>query len=275
MHNLEVLPKRRKKVVKFLTDNPHDIAILTVREIASILEVNPSTVVRACKDLGFNGFEELKNHSKEVYKKRLTSYDLMLDKLKFDSPLEEIIKSTLKSDIDVLSETFSDISWKTIAEVVERISNSNQTYIIGLEAARGIASFLTSELRTYLPNVSEVTMSGGHLFDSMRHFKKDDVVFGISFGRCIRQTVLAIKTAYEKDITTVTITDSKLSPLHKYSHIALLTASSNDFYFSPFIAAWSLSHALINCCAEQHRENSIEQLKKVREQWEEFKIFYD
>jgi len=274
MESFKSVPKRRKRVVKYIIDNPDDIAFLTVRELATKLKVNPATIVRACKELGFAGFTDLKNHQKELYRKRLTGYDSMLDKLQTDSPLEDVIKSSFATDIDVLTRTASQISWQSIVDVVKKISQSNRTYIIGLEAARSIAIYLTSELRTYLPNVQEVVHGNGYLFDFMRHFQKDDVVFAISFGRCIRQTVLAIKEAFERDITTISITDSKLSPLYKYSHISLLTTCSGETHFSAFIGAWSLSNAIITCCAELEREHSLEQLKKVKEQWEEANIYY-
>ena len=275
MIDVEALPKLRKKVVKFFTDNPEDVAILTVREIASKLEVNPATVVRACKDMGYEGFEDLKNHRKEIYRKRLVNYDIMLDKLKFESPVQEIIENSFRTDVDILARTINEISWETIANVVDLIANSTRTYIVGLEAASNIANFLALELRTYLPNITEVTVGNGYLFDFIRHLRRTDIVFGISFGSCIRQTVLGLKTAYEQGLTTIAITDSKLSPLFKYSTIPLLTASSSDFYFSAFISAMSIAHGMVNCCAEMKRKESVEQLEKVREQWEEFKLFYE
>ncbi|GAB4366693.1 MAG: MurR/RpiR family transcriptional regulator [Calditrichia bacterium] len=275
MLDIESLPKRRKKVVKFLSDNPDDVAFLTVREIASKLNVNPSTVVRACKDLGFEGFEALRKHRKEVYQKRLTGYDDMLLRLQFNSPLEEIITSSLRTDVEILNRTISEVHWEKIVETVKKISKSDHTYIIGLEGARHIASYLATELRTYLANVIEVTRGNGYLFDFIRHFKKGDLVFGISFGRCIRQTVIAMKTAHEMGLTTISITDSQLSPLFKYSQISLLTSSVSDSYFSSFVSAMSLSNAIIKCCAELEREKSLRELKKLKEQWEEAKIYYD
>ena len=274
MENIDLIPKRRRKVIKFIIDNPDDIAFLTIRELATQLDVDPSTVMRACKDMGYEGFNDLKNQHKLAYKKKLTVYDSMLDKLTVDSPLEDIIRSSFSADLDVLNRTISEHSWQSIVEVVQKISKSNRTYIIGLEASSALAYFLASELRTYLPNVHEITHTNGYLFDFKRHFCEEDVVLGISFGRCIRQTVLAIKEALEKGATTVSITDSKLSPLYKYSHISLLAASSSEFYFSAFVGALSISNAIINCCAEMERERSVEQLEIVKRQWEEAKIWY-
>ncbi|MEN8191191.1 MAG: MurR/RpiR family transcriptional regulator [Bacteroidota bacterium] len=282
MENLDSIPKRQREVIKYITDHPDDIALLTIRELSEILKINPATIIKACKELGYDGFNDLKKHQRVVYRqKKATGYESMLDKLEAEgslkkkSPLEDTIKASLLTDLDVLNRTVAKISWSEIVDVVNIIIKSKRTYIVGLEAARSIAVFLAAELRTYIPNVQEVIYGSGYLFDYMRHFEKDDVVIGISFGKCIRQTVNAVKSAQEEGIKTISITDSELSPLYKYSDISLLTASSSNSYFSPFIGAMSISMAILACCAEMKGEEAIEQLKIVKQQWEEARIYYD
>lgn len=274
MLDIDSLPKLKRQVLKYLIDHPEEAVFLTVRELASKLNVNTSTIVRAVRELGFKGFADFKSRKKEEYKKKLTGYDSMLDKLKTDSPLEEIINKSLISDQNTITQIVNEISREALVEATKKISKSNRTYIIGLEGARSIASFLGPELRTYLPNVTEITYGNGYLFDFIRSFQPDDVVVGISFGKCIRQTVLAVKAAYSRGITTISITDSKLSPLFKFSKIALLTSSSSDFHNSSFVGAMAIANALINCCAEFNRVRSVEMLEKVKKQWEEENIYY-
>lgn len=281
MKNLDSIPKRQREVIKYLTDHPDDIAILTIRELAKKLNINHTTIIRACKELGYKGFNDIKKHHKEAYKRNMTGYGIMLEKLQSESipkkksPLEEVIRGSLLTDLEVLNRTIASTSWETIVKAVTQIINSKRTYIIGLEAARSIAMFLSAELRTYLPNVEEIVYTNGYLFDYIRHFDKDDVVVGISFGKCIRQTVNAVKAANSQGIKTISITDSKLSPLYKYSDISLLTASASDSYFSTFIGAMSISKAMLVCCAELKGEEAIEQLQIIKQQWEEAKIYYE
>lgn len=280
MDNYNSVPKKQREVIKYISDHPNDIAILTIRELSKILNINHSTIIRACKELGYNGFVDLKKHSKKSYRRKMTGYGSMLEKLETEfsiekkSQLEETIQESLLTDLDVLNRTIANISWSSIVEVVNLIVNSKRTYIIGLEAARSIAMFLSTELRTYIPNVQEIIHTNGYLFDYMRHFDKDDVVIGISFGKCIRQTVNAVKLAQDQGIKTISITDSELSPLYKFSDISLLTASSSTSYFSTFIGALSISKAIIACCAEIKGEEAIKQLKIIEQQFEEARIYY-
>lgn len=275
MENIEHLPKRQKHVAKFILDNPTDIAFLTIRELAAKINVDPATIIRTCKELGYKGYNDLQKQYKKAYKNNVTpSYDTLLKMLSTDSPYEETIKNSFRSDIEVVQKTATQVSPQTIIDVVEKIEKSKNTYIIGLEAARNIASFLGVELRTYLKNVHEITMGGGYLFDYIRSFEPGDVVIGISFGRCIRETVMALKSSFERDITTISITDSKFSPLYKYSHISLLAGNSPDSHLSCFIGALSISIAIINCCSKFERKHAVEQVQNLKKQWEEAKIYY-
>jgi DNA-binding MurR/RpiR family transcriptional regulator len=275
MKNIESLPKRQKKAAKFILDNPTDVAFLTIRELAEKIKVDPATVIRTCKKLGYKGYTDLQKQYKKAHKSNMVpSYDTLLKLLSTDSAQEEIIKNSYRSDMEVLQKTAAQVSYQSIIEVVERIKKSRNLYIIGLEGARIIASFLGFELRTYLKNIHDITNGGGYLFDYIRNFEHDDVVLGISFGRCIRETVMALKSSYERDITTISITDSKFSPLYRYSHISLLTGNSPDSHLSCFTGALSIAIAIISCCSKFERKHAVEQVQNLKEQWEEAKIYY-
>ncbi len=275
MANIEYLPKRQKRVAKFILDNPTDVAFLTVRELAAKIKVDPATVIRTCKELGYKGYTDLQKQYKKTYKSNIVpSYDTLLKLLSTDSAHEELIKNSFRSDIEVLQKTATQVSYQSIVDVVEKIEKSKNTYIIGLEGARIIASFLGFELRTYLKNVHDITNGGGYLFDYIRNFEPGDVVLGISFGRCIRETVMALKSSFERNITTVSITDSKFSPLYKYSHISLLAGNSPDSHLSCFTGALSIAITIISCCSKFERKHAVEQVQSLKKQWEEAKIYY-
>ena len=61
------LSKRLQQIAKFFMNNPEDIAIYNIVEIAVQAEVHPSAITRFSKELGFAGFNDLQN----VFRQRL------------------------------------------------------------------------------------------------------------------------------------------------------------------------------------------------------------
>ncbi|MBW2368407.1 MAG: MurR/RpiR family transcriptional regulator, partial [Deltaproteobacteria bacterium] len=200
---LRKLPKKRRMVVKYILDNPAQIAVLNVKDLAVKLSVDPATVVRAAQDMGFKGYHELKTSRKKDFRSNISApYDIVLSGLKVESKIEDVIKRSMAADFDAFSSTISNVSVRVVEKVARAILKSNHTYIIGLGWASSLAGFLSRELRVIIPHVHEVLYYNAYLFNFMGHFTQKDVVLCIDFEKCTRQTLSAIREAKDKGCTT-------------------------------------------------------------------------
>ena len=71
------LPKRLQSVAVFVTENPALVAMNTIAIISEKANVNPSTLVRFAKAIGYQGFSEMQavfqesmHHSSQPYAQR-------------------------------------------------------------------------------------------------------------------------------------------------------------------------------------------------------------
>jgi len=204
--DISKLPPKRRRVLKYIIDNPDDVAISTSRDLAAKLGVNAATIVRSARDLGYSGYNELKKSKRDTFKQKQNPYEIVLESMdKVDNGSSMISKSFLK-DIEVLNETVSNINIKDIETIAKLINDANRVYILGFEStARSIAGFLGGELRTYHPGVLEITSINVFLFDYIRHSKPGDLVIGVSFGQGLKITVNALKAMKAKGIATATL----------------------------------------------------------------------
>lgn len=58
--SLHLLSKTEERVIGYVLHNPEECLNLTVQELASILKVSVSTVIKAAKKLGYSGYAQLK-----------------------------------------------------------------------------------------------------------------------------------------------------------------------------------------------------------------------
>jgi len=269
------IPRKRRRVIKYIIDNPDEVAISTSRDLAEKLDVNAATIVRAAKDMGYKGFNELKKDKQSSFKKSQNPYEVVLKSIEQNIGKSEIIKKSLLKDIEVLNETVSKIKIEDIENVARLIYESERTYIIGFEtSSRSIAGFLGGELRTYHPGVLEITSVNVFLFDYLRHCKPGDVVIGISFGQGMRVTVDALKKVQSKGVTTVALTDSKVSPLLQYADHEMVTAVCGEFIYSSAVGAFSISNAIIHQIIKMGGEKSATQLHELQQQMNEYNVWY-
>ncbi|MBW2370033.1 MAG: MurR/RpiR family transcriptional regulator [Deltaproteobacteria bacterium] len=275
VEDLTKIPKKRRRVIKYIIDNPDDVAISTSRILAAKLDVNAATIVRAAKDLGYSGYNELKRDKQDTFKKKQNPYEIVLKSLEQEENQTGIVTKSLLKDIEVLNETVSNIKVEDIENIARLIHESNRTYIFGFHTtARSIATFLGGELRTFHPGVLEITSINIFSFDFIRHSKPGDVIIGISFGKGFRFTVDTMRRGKEKGATTVAITDSTVSPLLQYADHSLITAISGDFVYSSAVAAFSLSNAIVYHFIKMGGKKSTNSLLELQEQMRELDVWY-
>ncbi len=273
--DISSLPKKRQRVIKYIIDNPDDVAISTSGDLAKKLDVNAATIVRASKDMGYSGYNELKKDKQKSFKQKQSPYDIVLKSLEEKIDDSDIIKKSLLKDIEVLNETAAKIKVKAIETVTKLIYDSKRTYIIGFEStSRAIAGFLGGELRTYHPGVLEIMNINIFLFDYLRHCKPGDVVIGISFGQGMKITVDSLKKVQAKGVTTVAITDSEVSPLLEFADHKLVTGVCGEFVYSSSVSAFSIANAIIHQFIKMGGEKSAAHLRELQQQMDDLNVWY-
>jgi DNA-binding MurR/RpiR family transcriptional regulator len=70
----ESMPKRLKQIAAFALEHPEDVAFGTVAGIAEHAGVQPSTLVRFAKSLGYDGFSHLQQIFRDRLRERFPDY---------------------------------------------------------------------------------------------------------------------------------------------------------------------------------------------------------
>ncbi len=257
---IEKLPKKRRLIIQFALDFPNKVVLMRMEELAMHLNVDPSTVVKACKGIGLKGFHELKEIlKKEVHLTRIDSvFSGMIKDIEDHPDAYKIAQEALLGDIMLLQKTYESQSMATLSEVASGILSATKTYVIGLGHVGIVAKYFERLFRAILPNVHANTEYHGELYSNMAHFTDQDLVIAIGLDKCPRQTLSAIKYAKSvKVATTVCIVDSIHSPLIQECDHKLIINNSNALYFGSMIGAFSLGNALFHTMASMQKERTV------------------
>ena len=271
--NLGDLPKKRYKVIKYALDFPHEVITMKTTDLANRLEVDPLTVFKACKEIGLDGFRDLKDRLKA--QKLRSPMDKFLTEFAVNTGPEEGIRNSFAKDLEMLIGTIGRINPENIQKSAEAIIHSAQTYVIGLGYIGNVANYLQAIVRSHVPQIHSVTEYNGMLFDYMTHFKEGDVVLAIGFDKCQRQTIKAFKRAKVAGATTIALTDSEYSPLSGDADISLLVNSAPDYFLSPLIGAYSVCNALLHCIVEMTRPNSTQRSAEYNRLLAEENVYFN
>lgn len=203
------LPAKQQDVARLLTEAPSVVAMASVSELAARAGVDAATVVRTCQNLGYSGWRDLLSDVKVDLVRRRTFAERVADLKPGDAGLVERIHDRARRNVD---ETFGNLDHAELDRIAQVLSRAGMVVVMAGGVSTGVGAFLASSLEIIGIRSQQATgLSAGAPL--LAPLGPDDVVLGISVWRYLRTTVKTLKYAKEAlGVTTVTLTDSALSP---------------------------------------------------------------
>lgn len=257
----EEMSKSYQTIALYLTQNPNDVAVLSVNSIAERCGIHASNFVRYAQSLGFSGFKELQ----AVFQRRLSTaapgFDARIKALESELGANAggdlgLLRDLVVRDVTSLQDLLNDISADQLGRAAALMEQADTIYLIGQLRSIPVVELLRYVL-TMLGKRTVLLDPGGGLATHMaKVMRKDDLLLAVSFRFYATEVVNVVEQAAERDIPIVAITDSTLSPLAKSAHV-LFAVPEHEYTFSRSLAApMCLAQALCVALAARLQKDS-------------------
>ncbi|SDK22911.1 MurR/RpiR family transcriptional regulator [Natronincola ferrireducens] len=208
--------KSEKKLYEYVINNFEKVMYHSLTELAEICQVGEATILRFCRKLGYEGYQDFK---------LAVAQDLStVTKNSGDETYVEKIKNNM---IEAIADTYNIIDLNTLEDVIDKINLSNDVVVYGIGLSGIVALDMKSRFLRIGKNISVVT--DPH-FQMMRSCStnKDTVIIAISLSGSTKDIVDAVKVAKNNGAFVMAITSHIKSPLTKYSDLVLLTSGKEN-----------------------------------------------
>ncbi|XOC81677.1 MurR/RpiR family transcriptional regulator [Microvirga sp. M2] len=254
----ETMPKRLKQLAAFAMDHPEEVAFGTVAGIAERAGVQPSTLVRFAKSLGYDGFSHLQQIFRGRLRERFPDYrerlkvlrDLEGDHVHAVSLLEGFTSAAAIS----LEKMRDSVRPEELSRAIETLAKADTIYLLGARRVFPIAAYCAYAfsklgIRTIL--IDHVGQLGP---EQLGTATERDAVLAISFTPYAPATADLTAAAARGNIPVVAITDSAFSPLVASADVWLEVAEADFGAFRSLSASFALAMALAVGTAEKRAE---------------------
>lgn len=238
----ERLSRGFQTMARYLTQNPNDVAVRSINDIAARCGVHASSLVRFAQHLGYSGFKELK----EIFHRRLATaapgFEARVGALKDELRLhrqgspKSFLGDLVASDIATLQDLFNDISDEDLGRAVDLLEAAETIYVVGQLRSAPIAIFLRYVLTMLRRQVVLLDANGGLATEMARAMRPRDVLFAISFRFYAKEVVSIVEGAHAAGVPVIAISDGGLSPLAKGAAV-LFSIPEGEYAFSRSLAA--------------------------------------
>ncbi len=257
------MSKSYQRIAVYLTQNPNDVAVLSVHAIAERCGVHASNVVRFAQALGYDGFKALQS----LFQKRLSTaapgFEARIKALESELGARKghteraFLHDLVVRDIASLQNLLVDISETDLKKAVSLLEKAEAIYLIGQLRSSPVAGLLRYILTMLGKRCVLLDPSGGLATHMARAIRKTDVLFAISFRFYATEVVNIVEETAQRDVPVIAMSDSTLSPLAKAATV-LFAVPEHEYTFSRSLAApMCLAQALTVALAARLQKNSV------------------
>jgi DNA-binding MurR/RpiR family transcriptional regulator len=249
------LSPRLQDVAQFVLNNPEDVAILTIVEIARAAKVPPSAITRFTQELGLERFSELQ----AIFRSRLVGPRLpYADRLRGiaekagdgEGPLDlsdpqEVLEIFASSAYLSLLNVVEDQRVAPLRDFVAAIRAAPAVHVCGGRGAFGVAAYSFYGLAAVGKRAFLIDNLGAMRVQQVLAVGAEDAVLAISFDDYTPETIEIARKVVEQGATLLAITDNELSPLAPLARHALFVKEARLGHFRSQVPAMVLCQAII------------------------------
>lgn len=239
------LSKSQKKVGQYVIDHPKVVAMSSAQEIGATIGVSETTVIRFCYGLALSGYAELQKDIREqlfFQQSSLTTYQQA--KLELEEE-PHFFEQVMEKDRATITETMKQIKEADYEEAIERLSNAETVYVLGLRSSYTAANWLSYTIGLVRGNVQLLRPETEDVIQTLSQMNRNSVVIVISFHRYLKETIQIARLAHEQGAFIIGVTDSLLAPIHAYSHLLFPIHSPNKSTLDATAALFSFMNAVV------------------------------
>lgn len=240
----KTLPKKLKQCADYIARNTDRIALSTVADLSEAAGVQPSAVMRFCKEMGFSGYSQMQRLFMDYQSRGLPDYATRLKNMRAkgsDSPTALLVEF-VEAGLGSLENLTRSIDIPALEQAVDLLAKAPMIHTIGLNRAFPVAAYFA-----YAFEKMDIPVFLHDLVGKLDHrhaIRADDVLIAVSFAPYSEETLNLVRHALVQKCQVVSITDAVTSPVYQPDIASIIVSEIDVGAFRALSATLSLATAL-------------------------------
>lgn len=243
---LTKLPKlsaELRKAARFVVDHPDDVALVSMRVLASRSGVTPTTLVRLGRRLGFEDWAALRTPFENRLRSGNAPFAAKADALVQRGPGAAFAESLYAATANLTASGAGNDS-KEIARACTILERAQRIHVAGFRSCRAPAHVLVYLCRMFCRDVALLGSDGGALEAELAGIGRKDAVVVIGFTPYSRELGPVVEAARRRRTSIVALADSMAAPIAQHADVTLRFFTESPSFFPSIAAAVAVSEAL-------------------------------
>jgi DNA-binding MurR/RpiR family transcriptional regulator len=274
----DVLTPEAQKAARYVLENPNDVGVSTVREIAEAANVKPNTFVRMARQVGFDGYEDFRAPFREAIRKGAVSFPdraRWLQDIRKSGDLGGLYADMAEAAIGNIEESFAATSAEAMKAAAEAIWASRQVFTLGVGVNNANARNFTYLASTGMTQFHAIPRPGSTAVDDLAWADSRDVLIAMSMRPYRSEVVAAIEVAREQGMTIIGLSDSPASPIIRAADHGFVVAVDTPQFFPSSVPTIALLETLLSFVIAVASEEIVERVERFHDRRHKLGIYIE
>ena len=272
------LTPETQKAARYVLENPRDVGISTVREIAEAAKVKPNTVVRMARQVGFEGYEDFREPFREAIRRGSINFPdraRWLQEIRKSGDLGGLYADLLGAAIRNVEDTFAGISADQLQTAAEAIWASRYVYVLGVGVNNANAHNFTYLASTGMTQFHAIPRPGSVATDDLAWADGRDVLIAMTCRPFRTEVIEAVEIAREQGLTVISISDSPSSPIIRQAHHGFVVSADTPQFFPSSVSTIALLETLLSFVIAVSSEEIVGRVEKFHKRRHQLGIYQE
>src|SRR5262249_24666718 len=194
------LSPKQRLLARYIADHYRTAAGQTAAEVAASNGTSEATVIRLARELGYDGFPELRRQLHHMVREDLTSLELLARERARPGRARDALTNVIETEMAHLQALLASTDRDDFSRLVDGLLEARRVYIAGHRASTSLAQFFGYSLAKVHPDVVTLTEHGSGIYDTFVTVPPGTWLVALGFRRYPRETVELIGFAREEGI---------------------------------------------------------------------------
>lgn len=270
------LTPEAQKAARYVLENPTDVGVSTVREIAEAAKVKPNTFVRMARQVGFEGYEDFRAPFREAIRQGSVSFPdraRWLQDIRKSGDLGGLYAEMVEAAMRNVEETFAGIDAEALKAAAEAIWASGAVFTLGVGVNYANARNFTYLASTGMTQFHAIPRPGSTAVDDLAWAGRKDVLIAMSMRPYRSEVLAALEVAREQGMTVIGLSDSPASPIIRAADHGFVVAVDTPQFFPSSVPTIALLETLLSFVIAVASDEIVERVERFHKRRHQLGIY--
>jgi DNA-binding MurR/RpiR family transcriptional regulator len=273
-----VLTPELRKLADFMLENPYEIGVCSIRQLAAKADVKPNTLVRLSRTLGVDSYEAFREVFRDEIRQGRETYPdraRWLQSLAQRGEMGALYAASAESAIDNIESLFASIDHHLIEAAARDIVAAPHCYVLGVGVNNAVARNFAYLAGMAIDTVRALPQGGTLPVDGIARANSDDILIAMTFRPYRREIVEAVEVARAQGVHIIAISDSPACPIMVDAQHRFVVPTNTPQFFISTIALHAFFEVLIAFIIAAAGEDAVASVEAYHTQRQALGIYVE